>query len=93
MWTMNDANRVCERRSVDGAIEEMSKVLHDLCQPLTTLQCRLEMAQLVGTVEAYREAAAAGLVECSRLVQAVSSMREILQATRQAGEVVSRGSG
>jgi C4-dicarboxylate-specific signal transduction histidine kinase len=71
----------------------MSQALHDLCQPLTTLQCRLELAGLLGTINAYREAAAAGLEECSRLVETVGSMREILRAARMAGEVASRASG
>jgi hypothetical protein len=34
-----------------------------------------------------------GLAECSRLVLAVGSMREILRAARQVGEEVNRGSG
>jgi hypothetical protein len=69
----------------------MGMALHDLCQPLTTLQCRLEMAVVVGTPEAYREAVDMGLLECARLVDAVESMREIVRtatrddATKDAG--------
>ncbi len=80
-------------REQNKGMEEMGRVLHELCQPLTTLQCRLEMAGLIGTVEGYREAVDHGLAECSRLVQAVGSMREILRLTQQAGEVARRGSG
>lgn len=70
---------LCER-TVDGeAMEQMGKALHSLCQPLTTLQCRLEMAELVGTMDAYREAVAHALNECARLVEGVGSMREILR--------------
>jgi signal transduction histidine kinase len=82
---MSEANEVCERRSVDAATDEINMALHEMCQPLTTLQCRLEMAELVGTVEAYREAIDVGLAECSRLVRTVESMRAALRATRQAG--------
>jgi hypothetical protein len=76
-----------------AATEEMRRALHDLCQPLTTLQCRLELAEVTGTEEAYREAVCLGLAECARLVQAVGSMREIVCSTRPAGEVTDRGNG
>jgi signal transduction histidine kinase len=67
-------------------LKQVGIALHDLCQPLTTLQCRLEMAGIVGTPEAYREAVDMGLAECARLVDAVGSMREIVRAaTREAG--------
>jgi hypothetical protein len=68
-------------------MEEVDQVLHDLCQPLTTLRCRLELAGLVGTVEAYREAVELGLRECVRLVEGVESMREIVSASQQAEEL------
>ena len=90
---MSEANGVCERRSVGAGMEEMGRMLHELCQPLTTLQCRLELAGVIGTAEAYREAVDMGLAECSRLVLAVGSMREILRAARQVGEEVNRGGG
>jgi hypothetical protein len=68
-------------------MEEVDQVLHDLCQPLTTLRCRLELAGLIGTVEAYREAVELGLRECVRLVEGVESMREIVGASQQAEEL------
>lgn len=55
--------------------------LHDLCQPLTTLQCSLEMAGVVDTPEAYQEAVMLGLVECARLMNTVKRIREILDET------------
>jgi hypothetical protein len=71
---------VCERKAAGPAMERMSHALHDLCQPLTTLQCRLEMAGLVGTPEAYREAVDLGLAECGRISDVVAAMREIVRA-------------
>jgi hypothetical protein len=71
-----------EAKVCDAEIERIGKALHDLCQPLTTLQCRLELAGLIGTAEAYREAVRLGLVECERLVEAVGAMREIVRAAR-----------
>jgi hypothetical protein len=59
-------------------MEQVDQVLHDLCQPLTTLRCRLELAGLIGTAEAYREAVELGLAECVRLVEGVESMREVV---------------
>jgi signal transduction histidine kinase len=64
----------------------MSRLLHDLCQPLTTLQCRLELATLTGTDQGYREAVDLGLAECARLTAAVGSMREIVRAAASAEE-------
>jgi signal transduction histidine kinase len=64
----------------EDKIRQLGLALHDLCQPLTTLQCRLEMAQIVDTTAGYREAIETGLAECERLCAAVGSMREIVRA-------------
>lgn len=74
------------RDSAADAMRQLSKALHDLCQPLTTLQCRLEMAGVAGTAEAYRQAVELGLEECSRLMDAVESMRGIVRAAVQKAE-------
>ena len=63
-------------------MKRMDRALHELCQPLTTLQCGLEIAGLTGTPEAFREAVEMGLTECARLAQVIGSMREILRAAR-----------
>jgi hypothetical protein len=67
----------------DQELRRISAALHELCQPLTTLQCRLEMAELVDTPEAHRQAVVLGLAECVRLTAAVVSMREALRAVMQ----------
>jgi len=77
---MPEAAAVDEPRSRGEGLKRVGRALHDLCQPLTTLQCRLEMAGIVGTPEAYREAVDLGLTECARLVDAVGSMREIVRS-------------
>jgi hypothetical protein len=59
--------------------KQIGAALHDLCQPLTTLQCRLEMAGLIDTLEAYREAVEVGMQECLRVGAQVASMRAILR--------------
>lgn len=59
--------------------ERMDDALHGLCQPLTVLQCRLAMGELVGGQDAMRSAITEALVECSRVNLAVALMREMLQ--------------
>jgi signal transduction histidine kinase len=67
-------------------MRQMGRLLHDLCQPLTTMQCRLEMATLAGTEQDYREAVELGLAECARLAAVVGSMREIVRAAATRAE-------
>lgn len=57
----------------------MDDALHGLCQPLTVLQCRLAMGELIGGQDAMRAAIAEALVECARVNLAVGLMREMLQ--------------
>jgi hypothetical protein len=57
----------------------MDDALHGLCQPLTVLQCRLAMGELIGGQDAMRSAITEALVECSRVNLAVGLMREMLQ--------------
>jgi hypothetical protein len=71
-----------EQKDQKDQMDQISQALHDLCQPLTTLQCRLEIAQLGGTDEDYREAVQLGLVECDRLIEGVGVMRKIVRESR-----------
>jgi len=73
-------NGLEERGSREIGFQRIGVALHDLCQPLTMLQCRLEMAGLTGTAEAYREAVEMGLADCERLTAAVVSMRDVVRA-------------
>ena len=91
---MREASCVCEATLHEGTanpcgestrndqMERIAQALHDLCQPLTTLQCRLELAGVVGTDEAHREAVRQGLKECERVVESVGCMRELVRAAR-----------
>jgi hypothetical protein len=54
------------------------KDLHDLCQPLTTLQCRLEYAQMLDDEVSLREAVEGGLMECQRMMASIEVMRSRL---------------
>lgn len=72
-------------------MERIDVALHGLCQPLTVLQCRLAMGELIGEPEAMREAIREGLLECVRLNQTVGTMRMLLQQAMQSGEEERRG--
>lgn len=52
--------------------------LHDLCQPLTALQCRLELAAMLGHPEALEEAVKGGLEETRRMFHIIAHMRQRL---------------
>jgi hypothetical protein len=60
-------------------VERIDVALHGLCQPLTVLQCRLAMGDLIGEPDAMREAIREGLQECERMNQTVVTMRAMLQ--------------
>ena len=60
-------------------VERIDVALHGLCQPLTVLQCRLAMGDLLGEPDAMREAIRGGLQECARMNQTVGTMRAMLQ--------------
>ena len=57
----------------------MDVALHGLCQPLTVLQCRLAMGELIGEPDAMREAIREGLQECARMNRTVGTMPAMLQ--------------
>jgi C4-dicarboxylate-specific signal transduction histidine kinase len=65
------------RNEID--LEQSNMELHDLCQPLTALQCRLEMAGLLGHTKAFEEAVHGGLQETRRMFEIVAQMRQRLQ--------------
>ncbi|WP_263409173.1 hypothetical protein [Terriglobus tenax] len=64
-------------------VQELSGMLHDLCQPLTALQCRLELAELGEDETGLRRAISEGLVECERLNSIAARMREHLRGAMQ----------
>ena len=66
-------------------VQELSVMLHDLCQPLTALQCRLELAEMEGDEEGMRRAIADSLVECERLNGIAMRMRQQLREAMQDG--------
>ncbi|WP_353068798.1 hypothetical protein RBB75_17335 [Tunturibacter empetritectus] len=64
-------------------VERLDVALHDLCQPLTVLQCRLAMGEMIGEPDAMLEAIREALKECVRLNQTVGTMRTMLQQVKE----------
>ncbi len=65
-------------------MDEIADVLHELCQPLTALQCRLEISQIneTATVQGCTPVWRDCLQECARLNNAVATMRDLVQQVR-----------
>jgi hypothetical protein len=70
---------VVEQEGRTDLIERIDMALHGLCQPLTVLQCRLAMGELIGEPDAMREAIREALQECARMNRTVWTMRAMLQ--------------
>ena len=66
-------------------ISGIEVALHDLCQPLTVLQCKLELGLLKGGEEATHAAVVDGLHECKRMNAVVKTMRELVQRPERDG--------
>jgi hypothetical protein len=60
--------------------------LRNLCQPLTALQCRLEMARLVGGREALQSAVDDSLEQTGRMFEAVAQLRKCLLTQESAAQ-------
>jgi C4-dicarboxylate-specific signal transduction histidine kinase len=60
------------------ALQQMDIDLHDLCQPLTALQCRLEIGKMMGHEGALREAVDGGLEETQRMFEVIARIRQHL---------------
>jgi hypothetical protein len=59
-------------------LEQSHAELHDLCQPLTALQCRLEMGRMLGHAGALEESVDGALEETRRMFEVVAQMRQRL---------------
>jgi len=68
-----------EQKAEAKLAARMDDALHGLCQPLTVLQCRLALGELMGGQDAMRTAISEALEQCTRVNLAVTLMREMLQ--------------
>jgi hypothetical protein len=90
VWLVR-VRELMDEASGTALVERIDVALHGLCQPLTVLQCRLAMGEMIGEPEAMREAIREALLECVRLNQTVGTMRTMLQQAMQSSEDERRG--
>jgi hypothetical protein len=69
-----------EMASREAYLREIEKGLHDLCQPVTSLQCQLELGKMAGDREALLEAVEGGLLETRRIFADIERFRQCLQS-------------
>jgi hypothetical protein len=62
----------------NSMVVEIERELHDLCQPLTTLQCQLELGQMCGDEASLMEAVEGALLETTKVFRGIGLMRERL---------------
>ena len=90
MWLVR-VRELMDEVSGTAFVDGIDVPLQGLCQPLTVLQCRLAMGEMIGEPEAMREAIREALLECVRLNQTVGTMRTMLQQAMQSSEDERRG--
>lgn len=64
----------------------LDRELHDMAQPITSFQCRLEIGLLLGGEQALNEAAMGGLEDLRRITSAVARMRQLVTHLRMESE-------
>lgn len=64
-------------------LEQRHAELHDLCQPLTALQCRLEMGRILGQPGSLEEAVDGSLEETRRMFEVIARIRQRLLAEEE----------
>jgi hypothetical protein len=69
---------------------KLSVALHELCQPVTALQFRLEIGRLAGDPNASRQAFEECLAETRRICEAIGVMRCVLTVPTPAKATHSR---
>jgi hypothetical protein len=74
--------KVSQQAGQTDLVERIDAVLHSLCQPLTVLQCRLALGEMIDEPNAMRETIREALQECVRLNQTVGTMRTMLQGAK-----------
>ena len=79
-----------ERQGLPSEIEDE---LHDLCQPLTMLQCRLALGRLARDPETLLEAVNGGLEDVARVIESVRRLRQRLLRERSSAGVELKKAG
>lgn len=58
-----------------GELTWVSEALHELCQPLTALECRLFLGLRESSEEAMLAALKESMIQCERLIDGVRAMQ------------------
>ena len=66
--------------------ESIERELHELARPMARLQCRLEIARLIGGPEAHSEAVTEALEDLHHLREAMGRLREVVAVAARAGK-------
>ncbi len=72
-------------RKDNDELEQRHAELHDLCQPLTALQCRLEMGRMLSHPSSLEEAVDESLEEIRRMFEVIARIRQRLLADEESG--------
>lgn len=67
-------------------LDQRHAELHDLCQPLTALQCRLEIGRMLGHLGSFEEAVNGSLEETHRLFEVIARIRQRLLADEESSQ-------
>ena len=76
--------------SNDKLLQGIEEELHDLCQPLTALQFRLEMGKSTGDAGELQGVIGGALEETARMIEAIKRMRERIARMKTDGTQSSR---
>ncbi|WP_433972951.1 hypothetical protein [Tunturiibacter lichenicola] len=74
--------RISEQTTQADLVERLDIALHSLCQPLTVLQCKLALGEMIDEPNAMQVAIREALQECGRLNQRVGTIRAMLQGAK-----------
>lgn len=67
-------------------LDQMHADLHDLCQPLTALQCRLEIGRMTGDEGGLLGTIDGGLEETKRMFEVINRIRKRLLSEEETHE-------
>jgi hypothetical protein len=68
------------QEKVPITLYELRVALHDLCQPLSALQCRLYLGTLDDEPSNMREAIMESVSECERMVEMVRALQNRIRS-------------
>ena len=67
----------------ENILIRLEKELHDMAQPLTSLQCRLELGKMLADEASLSEAVEGALLELGRVNESFSRLREVFSNSRR----------